>query len=218
MVRHHVAQRAGGIVEAAAVADAELLVDGDLDMVDMVAIPDRLEHAVGKSQHQDVLHRLLAEIMIDPVDLVLVHQLQELGVEVLGRFEVGAERLFDHQPTPRAVFLQHAGAAELHSRSAGKRPAASPDRTAGCRRSCARLRFCRAVSRMASNEAGSFGSASMQVTQDNSFFARSSSILRVAYWRKPFIRLSDSCAVVMPLRAMPTMQKLSGNRLPAARL
>ena len=72
MVRHHVAQRAGGVIEAAAMADAELLVDGDLDVVDVVAIPDRLEHAVGEAQHQDVLHRLLAEIMIDPVDLVLV--------------------------------------------------------------------------------------------------------------------------------------------------
>ncbi|MGY4378946.1 hypothetical protein ACVWZ3_006585 [Bradyrhizobium sp. i1.3.6] len=53
-------------------------------MVDMVAIPDRLEHAVGKAQHQDVLHRLLAEIMIDPVDLVLVHDLQEIGIQRLG--------------------------------------------------------------------------------------------------------------------------------------
>ena len=75
MVRHHVAQRAGRVVETAAVADAELLVDGDLDVVDMVAVPDRLEHAVGEAQHQDVLHRFLAEIMIDPVDLVLVDQL-----------------------------------------------------------------------------------------------------------------------------------------------
>ncbi len=80
----------------------------------MVAVPDRLEHAVGKAQHQDVLHRFLAEIVIDPVDLVLVHQLQEFGIEVLGRFEVGAEWFFHHQPSPRRpVFLQHAGAAEL---------------------------------------------------------------------------------------------------------
>ena len=74
MVRHHVAQRAGRVVEAAAVADAELLVDGDLHVIDVVAVPDRLEHAVGEAQHQDVLDRFLAEIMIDPIDLVLVDE------------------------------------------------------------------------------------------------------------------------------------------------
>ena len=75
MVRHHVAQRAGLVVEAAAMADAELFIDRDLDVVDMVAVPDRLEHAVGEAQHQDVLHRLLAEVVIDPVDLVLIDEL-----------------------------------------------------------------------------------------------------------------------------------------------
>ena len=69
------------VVEAAAVTDAELFVHGDLYVVDMVAIPDRLEHAVGKTQHQDVLHRLLAEVVIDPVDLVLVDELQQFGIQ-----------------------------------------------------------------------------------------------------------------------------------------
>ncbi len=64
-------------------ADADLLVHGDLHVIDMVAIPDRLEHAIGKAQHQDVLHRLLAEIVIDPVDLLLVHQAEQFLVQLL---------------------------------------------------------------------------------------------------------------------------------------
>ena len=39
-------------------------------MVDMVAVPERLEDAVGEAQHQDVLDRFLAEEVIDPIDLV----------------------------------------------------------------------------------------------------------------------------------------------------
>ncbi len=77
MVRHHVAQRAGRVVEAAAVTDTELLIHGDLDVVDVITIPDRLEHAVGEAHHQDVLDGFLAEIMVDPVDLVLVDEFQQ---------------------------------------------------------------------------------------------------------------------------------------------
>ena len=84
VVGNHVAQRAGCVVETAAVSDAKLLVDGDLDVIDVIAIPDRLEHAVGESQHQDVLHRLLAEIVIDPVNLLLIDYFQELAVKRFG--------------------------------------------------------------------------------------------------------------------------------------
>ena len=123
MVRHHVAQRAGLVVKIAAMADAEFLVDRDLDVVDVIAVPDRLEHAVGEAQHQDVLDGLLAEVMIDPVDLVLVHQLQQFAVQRFRRGQIGAERLFNHQPPPCAVFGQHAGAAELPAdrQEAGRR-------------------------------------------------------------------------------------------------
>ena len=53
-------------------ADIELLIDNNLHMVDVVPVPDRLEHSVGKAQHQNVPHGLFAEIVIDPVDLALV--------------------------------------------------------------------------------------------------------------------------------------------------
>src|SRR6202043_2253482 len=48
MVRHHVAQRTGGVVETATVTDADFLVDRDLYMVDVVAAPDRLRPALGR--------------------------------------------------------------------------------------------------------------------------------------------------------------------------
>src|SRR5579872_1585303 len=114
MVRHHVTERAGGIVKAATMTDADLFIDRDLYVVDMVAIPDRFEHAVGKAQHQDVLNRLFAEVMVDPVNLVFGGDLEQIGVQRLGGVKIGAERLFDDKPSPRApVFVQHAGAAEL---------------------------------------------------------------------------------------------------------
>ena len=95
-------------------ADAELLVDGDLDMIDMIAIPDRLEHAIGEAQHQDVLNRFFAEVMIDPIDLVLIDDFQQFGIQGLCRSKVGPERFFNHQPPPpAAILLQQTGAAEF---------------------------------------------------------------------------------------------------------
>jgi len=79
----------------------------------VVAVPDRLEHAVGEAQHQNVLHRLLAEIVIDPVNLVFIDELEQFAVQRPRGSQIGAERLFHHQPPPRAVLGQHSGAAKL---------------------------------------------------------------------------------------------------------
>src|SRR5215467_13651149 len=69
MVRDHVPQCAGFFIETAAALDTDGLGNRDLNVVDMVAVPQRLEDAVGETQHQDVLDRFLAEKVIDPIDL-----------------------------------------------------------------------------------------------------------------------------------------------------
>ncbi len=113
MVRHHVAQRAGRFVEARAGLDADGFRDRYLHMVDAVAVPDRLEQSVGEAQRHDVLHRLLAEEMIDAIDLVLAQRLQYLRVERDGRRVIVAERLFDDHAAPRlTLLLRQAGAAQ----------------------------------------------------------------------------------------------------------
>ena len=69
VVLHEVAQRAGAVVVARAAADADVLGRGDLDVVDVVAVPERLEEPVGEAERQDVLDRLLAEVVVDAEDL-----------------------------------------------------------------------------------------------------------------------------------------------------
>ena len=103
MVGHHVAQGAGRVVELAPPADADRFGGRDLDMVDVAAVPHRFDHRVGEARHHDVADRFLAEIMIDPVDLGLVHQLQQALVERPRRGQIVAERLFDQQPPKSAL-------------------------------------------------------------------------------------------------------------------
>ena len=46
--------------------------NGDLHMIDVIAIPDRFKKGVCKAEDQHVLHRLLAQIVVDAKDLRLI--------------------------------------------------------------------------------------------------------------------------------------------------
>ena len=98
--RDHVAQRSGLLVVRAAMLDAERLRGGDLDEVDVAPVPHGLEDAVGEAQHQQVLHGLLGEVVVDAVDLPLVEDLGDHAVQVPRRLEVAAEGLLDDDARP----------------------------------------------------------------------------------------------------------------------
>ncbi len=78
MVLHHVAQRAGVVVIVAAALQPDRLGDGDLHVIDDIAVPQPLEDRVGEAQRQQVLHRLLAEVVVDAEGLRLGEDLPHL--------------------------------------------------------------------------------------------------------------------------------------------
>src|ERR1019366_950142 len=112
MILHHVAQSSGVVVITAAMFDAHRFGDGDGDIVNVAAVPERLEQRIGKTKGQNVLHRFLAEIVINPKDLRFVKAGGENGVQGAGRFQVVADRLLDHDPRPFAIARQ-SGLAEI---------------------------------------------------------------------------------------------------------
>ncbi|MNS69936.1 hypothetical protein D3C72_1032670 [compost metagenome] len=103
VVLDHVAKRAGRLVVAAPALHAERLGGRDLDVVNVVVVPDRLEDAVGEAQGEQVLDGLFAQVVVDAVDEVLVDVLGELGVELSGRGEIAPERLLDDHAGPAGV-------------------------------------------------------------------------------------------------------------------
>ncbi len=110
MVLDHVPQRAGGVVVAGPALDADGLAHRDLDVVDDVGRPETLEDRVGEAQRQEVLHGLLAEVVIDPEDLLLGEDLAHRIVDGAGRSQILADRLLQHdarlladQPVGREV-------------------------------------------------------------------------------------------------------------------
>jgi hypothetical protein len=98
VVLDHVAQRAGLLVIATAPLDAGGLGNRDLHVIDRLAAPGPLDHRVGEPEDEDVLHRLLAEVVVDPEHLRLVEDVAHRAGELAGARKVVADRLLEHDP------------------------------------------------------------------------------------------------------------------------
>ena len=71
-----------------------------------MGVPDRFEDQIGEAQHQNVLYGVLAEVVVDPVDLILLEVAVQLQVERFGGVEVPPERLLQHHVAPRTPVLR----------------------------------------------------------------------------------------------------------------
>jgi len=71
-----------------------------LHSLNVVPIPDRLEDPIAEPKEENVLHRLFAEIVIDPKYLILGKDCVYIVIQSLGRHEIRSERLLDHDPDP----------------------------------------------------------------------------------------------------------------------
>ena len=100
MVLHDVSDRADLFVEASATLDAERLSHRHLDASNVLAVPDRLEKRIGKTEIQEVLNRFLAQEMVDAVDRRFVKIARQHLIQRLGAGQVAAERLLDDDPRP----------------------------------------------------------------------------------------------------------------------
>ena len=65
MVLNYVPCCTDSVVVARSTADPDVFGHGDLYVVDVVRVPQRLEELVGKPQSQDVLDRLFAKVVVN---------------------------------------------------------------------------------------------------------------------------------------------------------
>ena len=71
VVLHHVADDPVLVEVAAAPLSAKVFLKDDLHGLGALTVPDGLEGDVGEAQHEQVHHELLAQVVVDPVHLVL---------------------------------------------------------------------------------------------------------------------------------------------------
>ena len=111
----HVSQNPGFLVVPGAATDNRLFRRGNLDVVNMVSIPNRLKNRVGKPQNHDVGNGFFAEVMVDSINLRFVKPLMNKRIERNRRRSVRSKRLFkNNSPPGRCVrLLCHASAPEL---------------------------------------------------------------------------------------------------------
>ena len=103
VILQHVAAHAGGVVIARARFHAHRLGHRDLHVIDVVAIPDRLEDGVGKAEDDQVLHGFFAQIVIDAIDLFFGKDVMHLLIQRHGRLQIAPEGFLDDEARP-AVF------------------------------------------------------------------------------------------------------------------
>ena len=100
MVLDDVAGCTHAVVVACAGADADVFGHGDLDVVNVVRVPERFKHLVGETHCQDVLHGFLAEVVVDAEHCVGREDCLHDGVQFACAFKVVTEGLFDDHAAP----------------------------------------------------------------------------------------------------------------------
>lgn len=71
MVLHDIADDAKLVKVATTTLGAEWFLECDLNVVDVVSVPGGAEERIAEAQDKNVLHHLLAQIVIDAEDLLL---------------------------------------------------------------------------------------------------------------------------------------------------
>src|SRR5207245_8475408 len=96
VVLHDIANGAGLFVKPPASLETEPFRHRDLHAFHVMAVPHRLQEGVREAEEEEILHRLLAEIMVDAEDARLIEYLMQRRVERPRTREVPPEWLFHH--------------------------------------------------------------------------------------------------------------------------
>ena len=72
MVLHHIAHCARCVIIGPAPTNAHSLRHSDLDMIDILRVPQRFKQQISKAHGHEILDSFLAQIMVNPVDLAFI--------------------------------------------------------------------------------------------------------------------------------------------------
>ena len=103
VVGHHIAQCPSFLIKTGAIFHSDGFRSRYLDILYIVTIPDRLEDRIAEAKSQNVLYRLLAQIMVDSINATLRKRLKYRLVQLnaLSRsWPKGFSKTMRDQPLP----------------------------------------------------------------------------------------------------------------------
>src|ERR1041385_6365368 len=103
MVGHHITERSCHIKIAATLFHAHSFRHRDLNVVNIATVPNGLKNSIAETEDQDILHRLLAKVMVDAENLTFAQDLAHLAVQGFGRSQLIAEGLLKHHAPPVSI-------------------------------------------------------------------------------------------------------------------
>ena len=105
VIRYHVTECAGAFIIPSTLLNPHGFCGSDLNMVNILPVPNRLENTVAKSERHNILYRFFPEIVINSVNLVLIEHFFELLIQGTGRLVIMPKGfLNDHTPPMSILF------------------------------------------------------------------------------------------------------------------
>jgi hypothetical protein len=95
MVLHNISDDTKLVKVTTTALGTERLLEGDLDVVDVVSVPGGAKELVTKPQDQNVLHHLLAQVMVDTENLLFLPVGLQRLLQLARTTQILAERLLD---------------------------------------------------------------------------------------------------------------------------
>src|SRR5580692_5697313 len=98
MILYYIADSTGLIIKGTSTLDAEIFRHGDLNALNVTAVPERLHEGIGEAEDNHVMYRSLTKIMVDAEDILLIEGAEKDLVQAACRVKITSERLFDDDP------------------------------------------------------------------------------------------------------------------------
>ena len=96
MVLDHVPECSGGIIVASSIQHSYAFRSGNLDIVYVFVVPDRLEDGIGEAEGEYVLDRFLSDVVIYSIDLLLPKHLHYLRIQSTCCAHIRSERFLEY--------------------------------------------------------------------------------------------------------------------------